>query len=254
MGYNRIGVIDFSQMLVPIGEPNWASISRRHYPQVDDRDGVNLGEVLGDATLSSFITSSGVEADPFAVLHYTPVGIAVDQLPDGNYSVAEVLGELDGALWEGKNPLFLPLVLERIQEIYGQPAFASEFRTHFQGFLADIDPDTDGTQQYLNCDNITIDTLEQAFWCGPARTWPQHEYNHAYIHFWHHLDAALAGDIAEVNVDQVPDLGPALLGDEQWLSLFGLGRSFFNGITVHLFETSLAVDPLSGAIWPRRSL
>ncbi len=25
MGYNRIGVIDFSQILVPVGEPGWAS-------------------------------------------------------------------------------------------------------------------------------------------------------------------------------------------------------------------------------------
>ncbi|MCP4128878.1 MAG: hypothetical protein GY753_17745, partial [Gammaproteobacteria bacterium] len=33
MGYNRIGSIDFSHILVPIGEPGWASLSRKHYPQ-----------------------------------------------------------------------------------------------------------------------------------------------------------------------------------------------------------------------------
>ena len=36
MGYNRIGVIDFSQILVPVGEPNWASLCRRHYPKEGD--------------------------------------------------------------------------------------------------------------------------------------------------------------------------------------------------------------------------
>jgi len=80
-GYNRLGVVDFSQILVPIGEPVWASLSRRHYPQAGDEDGVTAGEVLGTATLSGFISSSGVQASPFAVLHYEPAGSAIDQLP-----------------------------------------------------------------------------------------------------------------------------------------------------------------------------
>lgn len=111
-------------------------------------------------------------------------------------------------------------------------------------YLADIDPDTDGNQQYENCDGITIDTLEQAFWCGPSQTWPQFEYNHAYIDFWHHLDWALAGEIPGVNVDQI-DLGPAAINDEAWAEIFGIGTSFFNGITVQLSERNLGVDPLS---------
>ncbi|MCH5374183.1 MAG: hypothetical protein JJ992_09415, partial [Planctomycetes bacterium] len=64
MGYNRIGVIDFSQILVPIGEPVWASLSRKHYPQVNDQDGVAVGEVLGNVTLSAHISANGVQADP----------------------------------------------------------------------------------------------------------------------------------------------------------------------------------------------
>jgi hypothetical protein len=244
MGYNRIGVIDFSQILVPVGEPRWASISRRHYPQVNDQDGLLFDDVVGDATLSGFINASGVQADPFAVLHYEPVGSAVDQVPGNGYAVAEVLGELDGQLLEGRNPLFLPLMLDRIQTVYGQPDFASEFRTHFEGFLADYDPDTAGAQRYSNCAGVVIDTLEQAYWCGPAQTWPQHEYNHAYIYFWHHLDAALRGDIAAVNVDQIGDMGPALIGDSVWTSLFDLGQNHFNGITVDIFQTTLDVNPL----------
>jgi len=244
MGHNRIGVIDFSQMLVPIGEPGWASLSRRHYPQVGDEDGMDSGDVLGSATLSTFINSSGVEADPFACLYYEPTGSALDQLPSGNYNVSEVLGELAGPRDEGRNPLLLPLILDQIQDIYGQPDFESEFRNHFQAYLLDIDPDMAGSQRYANCDSITIDTIEQAFWCGPGRTWPQEEYNHAYIEFWHRLDLALAGEIAEVNVDQITNLGPALVNDDVWTLLFGLGNSPFNGITVNLSETTLGVNPV----------
>jgi len=245
MGHNRIGVINFSQILVPIGEPGWASLSRKHYPQVGDEDGVDFGDVLGGATLSTFIYSSGVEVDPFAVLHYEPVGSALDQVPSDNYSVTEVLGELVGSGYEGRNPLLLPLMLDQIEEAYGQPNFASEFRNHFQSYLLDIDPDMAGSQQYANCDGITINTIEQAFWCGPGQTWPQEEHNHAYIEFWHHLDLALAGEIAEVNVDQITNLGPALINDDVWTSLFGLGTSHFNDITIDLTATNVDVNPVN---------
>ncbi len=244
MGYNRIGVIDFSQILVPIGEPGWASLSRRHYPKVNDEDGVDPGDVLGSATLSTMINSSGVKADPFAVLFYEPVGSALDQLPSGNYNVTEVLGELVGPQNEGRNPLLLPLVLNQFQSVYGQSNFESEFRDYFQAYLSDIDPDAAGSQQYVNCSNVTIDTIEQVFWCGPAQTWPQEDFNHAYIEFWHHLDLALANKIAEVNVDQITNLGPALMNDDVSTLLFGPGHSNFNGITVNLTETSLGVSPL----------
>ncbi|MDJ0698372.1 MAG: hypothetical protein QNJ07_00840 [Woeseiaceae bacterium] len=244
MGYNRVGVIDFSQILVPIGEPGWASLSRKHYPKTNDEDGVLMADVLGSATLSTLIGSSGVEADPFAVLHYEPRGSALDQVPSGSYNVTEIVGGLDGPPDEGGNPLLLPLILDEIEAHHGQAGFASEFRDYYQGYLQDIDPDTAGSQQYLNCVDETINTLEQAFWCGPAQTWPQYAHNHAYIEFWHHLDLALAGRIAAVNVDQMAGLGSALLNDDAWTSFFGLGYSYFNGITVHLTETTLGVIPL----------
>lgn len=243
MGYNRIGVIDFSQILVPIGEPGWASLSRKHYPQVNDQDGVAVGEVLGNVTLSAYIDANGVQADPFAVLKYEPAGTALDQVPDSRYSVTELSGELIGPQGDGGNPLLLPLVLNQIRDIYGQADFESEFRAFFEQFLSDIDPDTAGFQQFANCDGIIIDTIEQAYWCGPARTWPQEEYNHAYITFWHDLDRALANEIAGVAVDQIGDLGPALINDDIWKTLFGLGQSVHNGITINLTESAVGVDP-----------
>jgi hypothetical protein len=211
---------------------------------VGDEDGMDSGDVLGSPTLSTLINSSGVEANPFAVLYYEPLGSALDQLPSGNYNVTEVLGELVGPQNEGRNPLLLPLILDQFQDVYGQANFESEFRDYFQGYLSDIDPDAAGAQQYENCNHVTIDTIEQAYWCGPGQTWPQFEYNHAYIEFWHHLDSALAGEIAEVNVDQMTNLGPALMNDDVWTLLFGLGNSNFNGITVRLAETTLGVNPL----------
>jgi len=159
--------------------------------------------------------------------------------------VSEVLGELVGQQNEGGNPLLLPLILDQFQAVYGQSNFESEFRDYFQGYLLDIDPVTAGSQQYVNCSTVTIDAIEQGYWCGPAQTWPQMEYNHAYIEFWHHLDLALANGVAGVNVDQITNLGPALMNDDVWTSLFGLGHSQFAGIAVHLFETTLGVDPLN---------
>jgi hypothetical protein len=244
MGHNRIGVIDFSQILVPIGEPNWASLSRKHYPKANDEDGVETGDVLGAPMLSTFIYSAGVQAGPFAALFYEPAGSALDQVPVTNYDITEILGELRGSSSEGRNPLLLPLILDQIEVRFGQPGFESDFRNYFQGYLADIDPATAGTQQYANCGNVTITMIEQAYWCGPAQTWPQEAYNHAYIEFWHHLDRALANEVASVNVDQVGDLGPALMNDDVWTSLFGLGESFFNGITIRLSERSLGVNTL----------
>ena len=158
MGYNRIGVIDFSQILVPVGEPGWNSLSRKHYPTVDDEDGVVPGDVLGSETLSTFVVSFGVEADPFAVLYYEPLGSALDQLPSGNYNVSEVLGELVGSQNEGRNPFLLPLILSQFQDVYGQAGFEGEFRSYFEEFLSDVDPDTAGSQRYFNCNNLTVDT------------------------------------------------------------------------------------------------
>ena len=112
--------------------------------------------------------------------------------------------------------------------------------------MLDVDPDTAGSQRYFNCNGVVIDTIEQAFWCGPGQTWPQMEYNHAYIEFWHHLDLALANQLPQVNVDQMPDVGPALLNDDMWASLLGIGDSDFNGISVRMRERILGVNALDG--------
>ena len=56
----------------------------------------------------------------------------------------------------------------------------------------------------------------QAFWFGPAVTWPKEIANYPYIHFWHRLDAALmAEDIA--------GMGSEILGEDAWTALFSPG-------------------------------
>jgi len=246
MGYNRIGVLDSSQVLVPIGEPGWLSLSRKHYPKTGDQDGVVPGDVVGSAMLSTFINSAGVETDPLAVLYYEPVGTALDQLPSTDYDVYEIVGEMIGQPDDGRTRRLLPLVLERFRDVYGQTDFETEFRSYFEGYLLDIDPDTAGSQRYFNCNNVVVDTIEQANWCGPGQTWPQMEYNHAYIEFWHHLDLALASEIAEVNVDQITGLASTLINDDVWVSLLGIGNSDFNGISIRMRERVLGVNALTG--------
>ena len=46
-------------------------------------------------------------------------------------------------------------------------------------------------------------------------------------------------------MDQLAELGPALINDETWTSLFGLGQSSYDGITVNLNASTLSVGPLS---------
>ena len=45
-------------------------------------------------------------------------------------------------------------------------------------------------------------------------------------------------------MDQISNLGSALMNDDVWTLLFGLGDSNFNGITIRLAETTLGVNPM----------
>lgn len=219
LGYNRIGVLDFSQMLVPVGEPGWASLSRRHYPQVGDEDGVVLDELVerpAGVTRSDFITSVGADAPEYAVLHYRPWDRARDQIPTARYVLSEVLGEYRVAIGAVDN--FLAITLARIEAHYGIAGFANEFRADFEAFLAsvDLDPDAAGLQPYRDPSGRPILTLGDTHWFGPAVTWPRELYNHPFIHFWHRLDAALLEA-------QLPGMGPETLGDAAWDALYSSG-------------------------------
>ena len=225
MGYNRIGVIDFSQILVPIGQVNWASLSRRHYPKSGDVDGVYKSDILNldsGITHSDTILSAGTDAPNPAVLFYEPKGDALDRAPPAPATIDEVIAEYQIA--SGGTNNFLEIILGRIDDHYGlgDPAdpddFAAGFTTAFEAFLqsVDIDDDTSGVQPYTDPASNPILTLADTQWFGPAQTWPKMLYNYPYIEFWHRLDEALSAE-------DIPGMGPELLGDQAWESLFPIG-------------------------------
>ena len=217
MGYNRIGVIDFSQILVPVGEVGWASLCRRHFPKQGDEAGVDMADVLNlgsGITRSDTILSEGVNAHQTpAVLAYEPAGNALDQIPASFYSVSETIAEYRVA--GGGIDDFLAIFLGRLENYYSLSGFADSFSIDFETFLqgVDIDDETPGLQPYTDPSEDPILTLADTHWFGPAETWPKELPNYPYIHFWHQLDTALAAE-------NIPGMGDELLGDDAWANLF----------------------------------
>lgn len=219
LGHNRIGVLDFSQMLVPVGQRYWASLSRRHYPQVGDEDEIEIDDLVNrtsGVTRSTTIRSVGADAPNFAVLHYEPWDRARDQVPATIYPVSEVFGEY--AVAPAGTDNFLSIVLERLEAYFGLPDFAVNFTTEFEDFLqsVDLDDSMPGNQPYQNPSGDPILTLADTRWFGPAQTWPKELYNWPYIEFWHQLDEMLLDE-------DIVGMGPETLGDELWDSLFSTG-------------------------------
>ena len=256
LGYNRFGVLDFSQMLVPVGEPDWASLSRRHYPQTGDGDAYQLDDLVNAAsglTRSSRIRSVGVDDSELAVLAYEPWDQALDQIPAGSYPVTEVLGEYTVA--GGASDNFLSIVLDRIESTYGLPGFAADFTDAFETFLQNVDTDDSapGNQPYLSPTGNPILTLAEAQWFGPAQTWPKEVPNWPYIEFWHQLDIALLAE-------DIPGMGPEALADEVWDRLFSSGPLLENpGIVMSMqrrqaYEVRLETTDQTGASRPVNGL
>jgi hypothetical protein len=242
-GHNRFGTLDFSQILVPVGEPGWNSLVRKHYPQAGDEDGVALGSVVDTGpgvTTSTSIVSAGVAAGSFVPLHYEPQGTALAQIPRDEYRVDEVLGEY--AVSSGATDDFLAIVLGRIERTYGLPGFAAAFTADFESFLQSVDTDsvTAGLQPYKTPSGAPVLTLAATHWYGPAQTWPREVVNYPYIEFWHRLDASLAQM-------GVPTLGSELLGDAAWRQLFPTDGSLQEnpGLRVTLSRNTMTVRPLS---------
>jgi hypothetical protein len=218
-GYNRIGVIDFSQILVPVGRPGWRSLCRKHYPKRGDEDGTDIADVLDLAngiTYSGSVLSAGVDAQDPVVLHYEPRGGALDQVPTALYAVQDVLAEYDVA--SGHDDDFLAVVLGRLEDHHGLDGFAAGFTEDFESFLrsVDLDDQTPGNQPYEDPDGDPILTLADTLWFGPPTTWPSLLENYPYIHFWHRLDQALLEE-------EIPGMGPELMGDDEWSALFSSG-------------------------------
>ncbi|MBI9077322.1 MAG: right-handed parallel beta-helix repeat-containing protein [Desulfatibacillum sp.] len=234
-GYNRLGVVDFSQILVPVGERNWASLCRKHFPKTGDASGVLLDDVLdmvAGPVLHASILSTGVDAGNPVPLYYEPRGQALDQFPAPQYYIQEVFAEY----WvdQDTEDNFLEFFLARLEDYYNLEGFAAGFTEDFETFLSTVDADdkTDGVQHYTDPDGNPILTLADTLWFGPADTWPKEVSNYPYIHFWHRLDAALADE-------NIPGMGPEILGDNAWAALFDSGEQAESpNITMRIWSIS----------------
>jgi hypothetical protein len=220
-GYNRIGVIDFSQMLVPVGEPGWWSLCRRHYPKTGDQGVNDLSDVLdtNNGTYSTVARSVGVDTGDFALLYYEPAGSAIDKIPL-SYTVEEILAEYN--VDEGDDN-FLEIFLEHVEDSFGLTDFAADFTADFNDFLANHDANTDDTDppepdpyydSYDPLGNPILTVADTGFF-GPAETWVKEPENYPLILFWHRFDSAIK--------DAVQDLGDELIGDTEWDDLFDDG-------------------------------
>ncbi|MDP2007572.1 MAG: hypothetical protein Q8K45_18015 [Rubrivivax sp.] len=219
VGHNRIGVLDFSQMLVPVGSWDWQSLSRRHYPQTGDQAIADLGEVLDLDTgivRSATVVSAGVDAGSAAVLHYTPQGSALDRIAAPAYEVSETWAQYRVAA--GGTDNFLAIVLDRLEARHGLTGLAQRFSAGFEAFLQAVDSDaaTAGLQPYLSPTGQPILQIADTQFFGPAQTWPREQANQPYIEFWHRLDAELA-------LTAPSALAVTGLDDVAWRSLFAPG-------------------------------
>jgi len=176
-GYNLIGALDFSQILVPC--PEWMTLSRKHYPKAGDADGLEAAAILdlGAVQVDDTILSAGTDSGQPVALWYPPLGAAVDRIPAGAYSVTSVFAGYQG--YGVATDDFLNQVLIKLRTDYGA-ILGNDFGTEF-GDLTGVT------------------------WYGPSQTWPTDPANAAWIAFWRDLDVAL-GD----------SLGTVKLGDGFW--------------------------------------
>lgn len=176
-GWNRIGKLDLSQMLVPI--PAWMFLARDHWPKEGDRDGVALADAVAveQAALHPTIVSMGTDEGAHAVLWYPPRAAAAAQIPPGLRIVRYTFAGY--AQTEGRDGRFLAAVVA-----YLRRAHAAELGADFGSQFGDLS-------------GITFKPV--------SNTWPADPDNAAWIQFWHNLDAAIAGR-----------LGAAPLNDEFW--------------------------------------
>jgi hypothetical protein len=178
-GFNRVGRLDFSQMLVPV--PAWMWLSRRHWPKAGDLDGVRLADVvdLDAVAYHDSLKSVGVDDGGNAVLAYPPAGDAVDAIPNRPYLTAIVYAGYTATA--GTTNGFLDAVLLKLRT-----DCAAELGSDFGSDFGD---------------------LSQVTFTPIANTWPADPLNAPWIAFWHSLDDAIAGR-----------LGTAGLNDDFWQS------------------------------------
>jgi hypothetical protein len=171
-GYNLVGVIDFSQSLVPVPPRDWWSLSRKHWPKAGDSDGLALADLvrLDSAELHGSIFSRGVDDGESALMWYPPAVNAMDRIPAESYTVSSVLAQYSRS--GGSDSDFLHRVLDKVKSDYSLG-------------------DTFGAA--LVCD--VPDFVPQGV------TWPRVAQNAGWIQFWRDLDVALGDSIGTAKLE-----------------------------------------------------
>jgi len=189
-GYNLLGTIDFSQILVPI--PIWNSLSRKHWPKAGDADNVALAQALDVPGIvrHASIVSLGTDNGERAVLWYPPMGSALDRIPEGGYTVDNVVWA-QYAVSPGKKDDFLLWILNRLSNGYYGGILGSGFGADYRGTF----------------EAASGRSLHDVMWYENAAGWPGDKRNYTWIDFWRGLDNAIGGS-----------LGAAQLGDDFWRS------------------------------------
>jgi hypothetical protein len=214
-GYNLIGGLDFSQILVPC--PEWLTLSRKHYPKSGDLDGIAAEDVLDLAGVhrDASIVSAGPDTGQPAVLWYSPLGAAVDQIPNLEYSVNAVYAGYEG--YGAAEDDFLNQMLARLRTDYVS-ILGEDFGTDF-GDLTGVT------------------------WYGPAQSWPTDPANVPWIAFWRALDTALGTSLGTVGI-----------GDDVWATFSSgpLGNVTMT-VTTQSFTVLPATTDQLGTARPRGS-
>ena len=176
-GYNLVGRIDFSWILVPV--PDWMMSSRKRWPKVGDHDGAALLDALNvnGAHYHGSVLSAGTDAGQPAILWYPPADLAADKIPSQEYRVTYFNAGYSG--FGQPTDDFLNYVILQLRQEYGA-ILGADFGDEFGDMI--------GTT-----------------WYGPAVTWPSNAQNAAWIAFWHNLDTAIGNR-----------LGMVILGDDFW--------------------------------------
>jgi hypothetical protein len=176
-GYNLVGRVNFSWILVPV--PDWMMSSRKRWPKAGDQDGITLEEAVNvaGAQYHPSALSAGTHQGEPAVLWYPPADLAADKIPNADYDVTYVNAGYSG--FGEPTDDFLNYVILQCRTQY-TAILGADFGTEFG--------DMTGTT-----------------WYGPAVTWPTNAQNAAWITFWHDLDTAIDGR-----------LGMAGLNDDFW--------------------------------------
>ena len=167
-GHNLLGVLDVSQILVPV--PDWMMLSRKHFPKLGDRVGVTGAQVLDWPHLHASVVSNGTDAGLPAVLWYPPAGLALDQVAPASYSLAHVHAGYTGFAQPTDD--FLNHVLLKLRTDH-----ASTLGSDFGSGLGDLTGVT---------------------WRGPATTWVSNPENQAWIAAWRSIDAQIDGRLGQV--------------------------------------------------------